>query len=255
MALRLTSAIVDGSRRVLTRTGGILFVVLLVHEALLVTSLNTAVTAADPTAAGDVIGLTLPVSGTVAGVLLAATLASNAVYFVVLSRALARPRAQLSSFPADLITRRLGRASLTMLVCGCLVFLAVVIGFAFLFLPGLFLSACFFFVIFAVGVEDRGTVGSLERSWSLSRGNRLRLVGMVLLVGAGSTAVSIVPTLLRTASAPVVGDVATILLNGVLFVFVYGIMAEAYLQVTESDRDRGGTNTAATADGRRSPEV
>jgi hypothetical protein len=90
--------------------------VLLVHEALLITSLNTVVTAADPAAMGDVIGLTLPVSGTVAGVLLAGTLVLNAVYFVVLSWAFARPKSQLSSFPADLVTRRIGRASLTMLV-------------------------------------------------------------------------------------------------------------------------------------------
>jgi len=255
MALRLTNALLDGSRRVLTRTGGLLFVVLLVHETLLITSLNTVVTAADPAAMGDVIGLTLPVSGTVAGVLLAGTLVSNAVYFVVLSRAFARPKSQLSSFPADLVTRRIGRASLTMLVSGCIVLLAVMIGFAFLFLPGLFLSACFFFVIFTIGIEDWGVIGSLKRSWGLSQGNRLRLVALILIIGISSTVVSFAPTLLRMVDAPILGDVATIFLNSVLFIFVYGIMAEAYLQVSERDTGLGGTSTSATADTRSSPEI
>jgi hypothetical protein len=55
--------------------------------------------------------------------------------------------------------------------------------------------------------------------------------------------------------APILGDVATIFLNSVLFIFVYGIMAEAYLQVSEGDTGPGGTSTSVTADTRSTPEI
>jgi hypothetical protein len=255
MTLHLTDAITDGSRRVFTRTGGILFVLLLVLQALLVTSLNTVIATEAPPAAADVIGLTLPISGTVAGAVFVATALSNAVYFVVLSRAFARPLSQLSSFPAELYTRRIGRASLTMLVSGFVTFLAIMIGFALLFLPGLFLSACLLFVIFAVGVEDRGVIGALKRSWRLSKGNRLRLVVIVFLTGVVGALVGAAQSLFQVAGAAALGDLAAIGLNSVLFTFVYGIVAAAYRQVADEDGDRGGADTATTAGTGHTPEL
>jgi hypothetical protein len=135
MSLHLTTALVDGSRRVVTRTGAVLLVLLLGLQALLVTSVNTVIIAEAPSATADVIGLTLPVSGTAAGAILAATVVLNAAYFVVLSRALAPPLPQLASVPAELYTRRIGRASLTMLGSGLITAVAVMVGFALLFFP------------------------------------------------------------------------------------------------------------------------
>lgn len=249
MALRLTSAFTDGVRRVLTRTGGILFALLFAYQLVLLASLNTLIDSALPSDAGVGLGFTLPVSGTVAGGLLIGSLVFATAYFVVLTRAFARPVAELSTFPAELYTRRMGLATLWMFVGGVVVFVAVTIGLAFLLLPGLFLSACFLFFIFAVGVEDRGPVGSLGRSWDLSRGNRLRLVLLVFLMGVGSAAVSVVPTLLDLAGASVLGDFASVVLNSVLFIFVYGITAAAYLQVADDGAGdgRSGTSDASSA--------
>ena len=255
MALQLIDAITDGTRRVLTRTGGILLVLLLAQQLLLVTSINTLLAAEIPPEAADVIGLTIPVSGTVAGAILLGTFVFSGVYFVVLSRAFARPLPQLSSFPTELYTRRVGRATLSTLVGGIAVFLAIMIGFVLFFLPGLFLAVCFLFVIFAVGVEDRGVLGALKRSWSLSKGNRLRLVAIVLISGIVGAFVGVVPTLFQLAGASALGDVASVLLNSILFTFVYGITAAAYLQLTEGEGDLGGPNvTTATSSG-TAPEV
>jgi len=255
MTLQLTDAIADGSRRVVTRTGAILLVLLLVLQTLLVTSLNTLIAAEAPSATADVLGLTLPVSGTVAGAVFAGTTLLNAVYFVALSRAFARPLSQLSSFPAALYTRRIGRASLTMLVTGFVSFLAIMVGFALLFLPGLFLSACFVFVVFTVGVEDRGVIGALKRSWQLSKGNRLRLGVIVFLTGVAGALVGVVPGLFQLAGAAAIGDLATIGLNSVLFTFVYGIVADAYRQLTDGDGNRGGATTATPAETGHTPEL
>ena len=255
MALQLIDAITDGTRRVLTRTGGILLVLLLAQQLLLVTSLNTLLAAELPPEAADVIGLTVPISGTAAGAVLIGAFLFTTVYFVVLARALARPLSQLSSFPTELYTRRMGRATLTMLVGGIAVFLAIMIGFVLFFLPGLFLAVCFLFVIFAVGVEDRGVLGALKRSWSLSKGNRLRLAVIVIFSGISGSLVGAVPALFQLAGASAFGDLVSVLLNSILFTFIYGITASAYLQLSEGEGDLGGPNvTTATSSG-TAPEV
>jgi hypothetical protein len=255
MALQLIDAITDGTRRVLTRTGGVLLVLLLAQQLLLVTSINTLLAAEAPPAVTDVIGLTIPVSGTVAGAVLLGTFVFSGVYFVVLSRAFARPLPQLSSFPTELYTRRVGRATLSTLVGGIVVFVAVMIGFAFLLVPGLFLAACFLFFIFAVGVEDRGVLGALKRSWSLSKGNRLRLVAIVLISGIVGAFVGVVPTLFQLAGASALGDIASAVINSVLFTFVYGITAAAYLQVADGEGSLGGPRSSASTSTGPDPEI
>jgi hypothetical protein len=255
MALQLIDAVTDGSRRVLTRTGGVLLLLLLAQQLLVVTSVNTLLAAEAPAAAGDTIGITIPLSGTVAGAVLLGTIALSAAYFVVLTRAFARPLPQLSTFPAALYTRRMGRATLTTLVGGVVVFVAVMIGFAFLFLPGLFLATCFLFFIFAVGVEDLGVLGALKRSWGLSKGNRIRLLAIVLLSGVVGALVGAVPVLFQLAGAAALGDVVSALLNSVLFTFVYGITASAYLQLADGEGGLGGSNTTPTATGGGTPEL
>lgn len=242
MALSLASAFVGGGRRVLTTTGGVLFGLLLALQAVLLVSLNSAVAAQLPAGETPELGLTLPVSGTVGVALFGVALLGLAVYYVVASRAFARPTAELSAFPRALYARRVGRATLWMVVGGLVAFVSTFVGFLFFVLPGLFLAASFFFFIFAVGVEDRGAVAGLRRSWQLSRGNRLRLVALVLLVSLASSVLGGAGVVLGQAGAPVVGDAVSIVVNSALFVFIYAVMADVYLQVRDdgTGEARGG---------------
>jgi len=127
-----------------------------------------------------------------------------ALSFVVLARAFARPLRQLSSFPAELYTRRIAPASLTAAV-------AILVGFGALFFSGVCLAACFLFVIFAVGVEDCGVRRALTRSWQLSRGHRLRLGVFVLVVGISGILVAAVPAMFQLAGAVALGDIVVAL--------------------------------------------
>jgi len=250
MALQLTSVVTGGFRRALTRTGGVLFVFLLVTQFLLITSLNTAIAAAAPADVTGQVGLTLPVSQTVAGGILVVTYLLTAVYFVVAARGLARPLAELSEFPSTLYTRRMGRATLSMIVGSLLIFVAVMIGFAVLIIPGLVLAACFLCYIFTVGVEDRGAIAGLKRSWTLARGSRLRLVALVVLIGVLGGLVGVVPALASAAGSPAAGDILSVLINSLLFVPVYGMMAAAYLQLSSDTGGSppGGLPTSSPAD-------
>jgi hypothetical protein len=185
---------------------------------------------------GETIGLTLPVSGTVATGVFLVSVAFSAVYFVGLARALTRPVAELSTFPSELYTRRLGRATVSMFLGGVVVMLSVTIGLTFLILPGVFLAVCFLFFIFAVGVEDRGVVDALKRSWGLSRGNRLKLTVVVIFSGVIGAVTGSVGTVLDLAGSPIVADLVSNAISSVLFVLLYGIMASAYLQVQYDDQ-------------------
>mgnify|MGYP000336127189 FL=1 len=246
MTFQLGQAISDGIKRILTPTGGILLVVFFAIQLLTQASINTAVISFFPAGpAGEIeaaLGMTLPVSGTVAAGLFVGAVVLSSAYFVVLSRALTRPTAELSSFPSDLYTRRMGRATLSLFVGGLIVGPAIIIGFVMLFIPGIFFAVSFLFFTFAVGVEDRGIVDGLKRSWGLSRGNRLKLSVLVILAGVIGFISGIVGTLFDITNAAIVGELIVNTINSILFVLLYGIIAAAYLQLQGDTPERVDTN-------------
>lgn len=250
MTIQLGRMITDGIRRVLTRTGGLLLITLIGIQLLVQSSINTVVVGLFPegpaTEIEVALGITLPVSSTVASVIFAGAVVLSAMYFVVLARALTRPLESLSTIPAELLTHRIGRATLSMLVGGFVVGLAVIIGSIFLVLPGIFLSVCFLFFIFAVGVEDRGIIGALKRSWALSRGNRLKLATIVVFAGVFGFVISIVGTIFDVAGTRVAGELIVNTFSSIVFVFLYGMMAAGYLQVR--DGDTGNTGSSGTTE-------
>ncbi|USZ69595.1 hypothetical protein NGM10_07655 [Halorussus salilacus] len=252
MSLQLGRAIVDGSTRVFTRAGAMLLVGLVALQFLVQSSVNTVVAGLfPPEAAGELnqmLGLTLPVPGSVAGGLFVLALVLTSAYYVVLARAFVRPTSEQSALPADLYTRRIGRATLSQVVGGIFVGFAVGVGLAFLILPGLFLSVCFLFFGFAVAVEDRGILDALRRSWGLSRGNRLKLAVLVVLTGVVGAVIGVTGSVFDMANSPVVGEALVNVLGSVLYVFLYGVIAAAYLQVREDSEGFDGPETTGTPD-------
>ena len=111
-----------------------------------------------------------------------------------------------------------------------------------LFIPGIFLAVSFLFFTFAVGVEDRGIVGGLKRSWGLSRGNRLKLAVIVILAGVIGLISGIVGTLFDITNAAIVGELIVNTINSILFVLLYGIIAAAYLQLQGDNPERVDTS-------------
>jgi hypothetical protein len=244
MSLQLSKAVTDGLRRVPTATGVVLLVTTFLLQLTVLTSINTLLVAANPEAA-TALGPTLPVTGAAAGGLLAAAGLANLLFLVVVTRALARPLADLSSLPATLVTRRPFRATLTMLVTTVIVSVLTTVGFAFVILPGLYLTACFLFAFFVVSVEDRGVVGALRRTWALSSGNRLRLVVLVAINVFGGVTIGVVWTIARVAGAATAGAVLNAGLTAVLSTCVLAITASAYLQLAGGDRDADEVATPA----------
>lgn len=236
MALQLSHAVSDGIRRILTRTGGILFVGFLLIQFGIQTAINSTVQGyLPPDAAAQMsstAGLAIPMPGSVGLALFGVLIVLSAAYFVILSRTFAQPLGELSTFPAT-STRRLGRATTVALIGGVLLSISVMIGFALLFIPGVFLAASFLFFIFAVAVEDRGIISSLKRSWDLARGSRLKLGVLVIVSAVFGGVIGGVAPLLDLAGVPVAADIVTVTLTTVFFLPYYAIIASAYLQLRD----------------------
>jgi len=257
MALQLSHAVSDGIRRTLTRTGGILFIGFLAIQLGLQTSINSALLGFLPPEVAEQFssnaGLVLPIPGSVGVALFVVLMILSSTYFVILSRTLAQPLTEMSTFPATSI-RHLGRATAIALVGGVIVSFSILIGIIFLFLPGLFLAASFLFFIFAVAVEDRGLIESLKRSWGLARGSRLKLGVLVMMSAIFGGLIGAVAPLLDLAGVPVAADLATSVLTAVFFLPYYAIIASAYRQLRD-DENTPGRPTSEPVDASQVPEL
>ena len=237
MSLQLSTAFTDGLRRVVTKTGGIVFGLYLVFQTVNTVLINTTSAAILPAEAAGEFGLTVPLPAAVAGGLLLGSYLVLAILFVVIARAFARPLQELSTFPSDLYSRRIGRATLSMIGASIIVFISVTVGFLFLIVPGVFLSLCFLLYWYAVAVEDRGAIESLRRSWDLSRGNRLKLLFVFGVLAALGVVTGIVGSVGELAGVPAVGDIVAITVGSLMGLVYQGILASTYLQLVD-----GGSN-------------
>jgi len=234
MSFQLSTAFTDGIKRTTTKTGGIVFGLYLLFQTVNIVLTNTTTAATLPAEAAGEVGLIAPIPAAVAGVLLFVSYLLLLVLFVVIARAFARPLGELSTFPSELYTRRIGWATVSMIIASIFVFVAVAVGFVLLIIPGVFLSLCFLLYWYTIAVEDCGPIEGLRRSWDLSRGNRLRLLfvfGVLIALGVVS---SIVSTIAGLAGIPAVGDGAVILVGSLIGVLYQGILASTYLQIVEA---------------------
>jgi hypothetical protein len=78
-----------------------------------------------------------------------------------------------------------------LLISTLIAFALIGIGFVFVIIPSLYLIAQFFAVRQAVVLEDKGAFAALGRSTSLSRGNKLHILGTLVLVAILTTVVQV----------------------------------------------------------------
>ena len=236
MSLQIGDAIGDGVRRAFTYSGGVLMVLVFGYQLLFVGSVNRITAAflpAEAQAAGG-LGLVLPVPVAVAGGLVAVGFILGTALYLAATRALTRRRSELGSLPSELFTRRIGRATLSALGANLVVSTAVMVGFVFLVVPGLFAALSFLFVVFAVGVEDERAIGAMRRSWELASGDRWPLLGLLIIVAVVTGVGSALGSALSLVD-PVAAQVASLALSSVFAVVGYGILADAYLQLSEEN--------------------
>jgi hypothetical protein len=234
MGLQLGQALGRGARRAFSISGIAALALTICYQVVFVGSFNTVVVNRLPPSvqSSDVgtIGFTLPLSTEVAAALALAALLLGVGVFLVTARLLARDLPALSSLPGGLFTRRIGPAFLSALVVSVVLAVVIPIGFALLFIPGLFLTVSLQFALFAVAVEDSGPIDALRRSWDLASGNRWRLLALVVLFGVLGGIGGAVGSLFAFVS-PSMGQLASLVINSVLVVLMYGILADSFVQL------------------------
>lgn len=234
MALQLGRAIGRGIRRTLNPAGIVLMILTFSHMVMFVGAVNTLVASLLPQQVRDQaqFGFTFPIAGTTAGILVLVAFLFGMVIFLAATRAFTRDSHSRGRVSAALFTRRIAPALVSAIIANVIVSLAVMIGFVLLIVPGLFLAVSFTFVVFAIGVEDAGPIEALRRSWELTSGNRWRLFALVLIVGVATGLLGSVGSLVSIVNQPI-GQVVSLLITAPLGVLSYGVLADAYVQLSD----------------------
>lgn len=139
------------------------------------------------------------------------------------------------TLPGKRFTRNLGWMLVNLVVGGIVFGIAVGIGFVLLVIPGLFLLVSLFFWSFYVVVDDENFVEGFSNSWGITKGNRIMLFVLGVLVAIISIVVSWVfgiPQLVGLTGW--IGLVVAQLGSAIASVFALATAARTFLQLTES---------------------
>lgn len=245
MSLSIGQALGRGTRRSLSVSGLVLFVAMLAYQIVLVGTVNTVVVNSLPPNISPeeigTIGFTFPIPTGVAAVVGVASVLFGTGVFFLATRLLSRELSALGSIPPSLLGHRFGRAFLSTLAVSLVLAVVIPIGLAFFLAPGVFLAVSFQFAVFAVGVEDCGPVAALRRSWELATGNRWRLFGLLLLI-TGIALIGSIPGTAVSLVAPAAGQLVSLFITSILAIVLYGILADAFLQLREGPVDPASGN-------------
>ena len=115
MALQIGDTLGGGVGRAFTYSGVVLMALLFVYQVIFTVAVNSLLLRYLPPEAAESsqFVLSAPMPPAVAGTLIVLGLLFGAVLYLVAARALTREREALDSMPAELFTRRIGRATLS----------------------------------------------------------------------------------------------------------------------------------------------
>lgn len=178
----------------------------------------------------------LPIGAAVVGLLVLAFL-SEAATIAAIRVFAGEERAGVSREATD----GMFLATLNGFVGGIVSWGLILVASAFLLLPGIFLAVAFFFFRQIVALRDENFVQALADSWRLTRGHRLNVfaLGLVLVLaiwGATLTVGYVVALLSATAADVLTAAIAGVTLGGgILGVFGTAVATRAFVQLTEAD--------------------
>lgn len=231
MSLNIGDAISTGAEK-LTTTAGLQLGALYVVTVLLtgIGSQSMSVALAPEMSQSTQSALAFPIGAAGGAVLALVGLLLGAVLTVVVLRTVAHDTAELDSIPSG-VTDALPKTVLFLVIAGVIQGISVGIGFVLLIIPGLFLLVSFYFTQVYIAVEGEGPLEALSSSWGLSKGDRLPIFGLVIVLGAISFLGTIVGQVVGIAS-PVLGSLLSLLVSGFLTIFTAAALVDAYEQLS-----------------------
>ncbi|WP_372909643.1 glycerophosphoryl diester phosphodiesterase membrane domain-containing protein [Salinigranum sp.] len=255
MSLQLGPALRRGAGHLLSRAGLAVLaaytVVMLVYQLSFNTLLRSLVTGLLPPGApaGTVPNLvTLPVPDAVAGVLVVVALLAAATVTVVAVRTFVA--GERERVPRRFLTDRMVFAVANVAVGGIAFGLVVFLGTLLLVVPGVVAYVGLLFMLQYVAAEDENFVTAMRRSWRLTKGNRIRLFLLVLvLLGVVFVVTFLVNVVLGTALGVAFGagtsglvSLAVGTVNVVSTLYLLAVLSDAFVQL----RDGPGPESRGT---------
>ncbi|MBB6646548.1 hypothetical protein H5V44_09640 [Halobellus sp. MBLA0160] len=155
------------------------------------------------------------------------------------------------TIPTEFYTRNIPYVLVNSIV-GSLAFgLLIFVGSVLFVVPGIIAYVAFIFTLLYIAAEDQSFIAAFRSSWSVTRGNWLRLFGLLVIVLVGITVVpgvlSAVASAVFTASfGPALATLASGTLTLPFSLLLLGILAEAFTQLRTA-QDRSEPRTGASA--------
>ncbi len=159
------------------------------------------------------------------------------------SRGSADPRAAIVA---------VGRQLPWLVIVNVIVALAVTAGSLLLVVPGVMINLAFYVAMPACAVEGLSPLAAISRSRFLTRGQRWRLFGLLIIVGVVAIGFGIIATLISmmaglnlTATREPAVIIASVALNGIGTLFATACAASVYIELKEI---KGGGDVTQTAE-------
>jgi hypothetical protein len=164
-----------------------------------------------------------------AGGLLVVALVAEAVPIVAV-RMFATDEAETIS--RELLTDNILLATLNGTVGKIVVWGLIFLGFAFFVLPGIFFAVSFYFLRQEVALRDKNFVSGMADSWRLTKGNRIEIFAVALIVFVLSQLDAALSPLGNVVSQTAIALVGTVFSAG-LAVFGAAVVTRLYVQLRE----------------------
>ncbi|MFW5964333.1 MAG: hypothetical protein ACOCQM_05660 [Natronomonas sp.] len=180
------------------------------------------------------LALGLP-AGVAAGALVALSLVSETISIVAVRTFAA---ADSEAVSRDRLTDNVLLATLNGFIGSIVVWGLIIVGSVFLLLPGVFFAVVFFFMRQRIAIEDENFVEAMAESWRLTKGHRIEVFALGLLVVVVSLIDELVGSVLSLVS-PIGSAVVTAAVGGVILAFGAAVVTRGYVQLeageTEAD--------------------
>ncbi|AZH25371.1 hypothetical protein [Haloplanus aerogenes] len=244
MSLDIPAVLEDGFSRLLTRVAGLLLVAYLVVGVISTVTAQTlslavfdafrsslpsdaATTPTTPGMGGNALALDVGLPVAIA-LFLAQIVLAQIVGIVGIRTFVSEAR---RSFPTG-VARNLPWVVLNALVAGFIVNVLIGIGTILLVIPGIYLAVALYFVQFEVIVEERNAIDALRTGWELTKGERLGVFLLLLVIFAIGIATAVPSIVLGFVGAPtVVVVLVSVVVGAVAGVIGVAIGARAYVQL------------------------
>lgn len=237
MSLNIGDTISTGAEKLTTTAGlqlGALYVIAVLLTGIGSQTISTALAPSMSQPSGPALALPIGAAGGV--VLLLVGLILSAVLTVVVLRTVAHETAELDAIPAG-VTKALPTTVLFLIIAGIIQGILIGIGFVLLIVPGLFLLVSLYFTQVYIAVEGEGPLEALSSSWGLSKGDRLPVFGLVVILAVIGFLGTIVGEVVGIAS-PLLGTLLSLAVSGFLTIFTSAALVDAYDQLSSEQESQ-----------------